>query len=62
MAIEYIATSSGQTPTYSAKLAVCRRSPVDEQATQRVGLSFQWAWDSIEQHQEAIGPNLTEVK
>ena len=36
--------------------------PEDEQATQRVGLSFQYAWDSIEQHQEAIGPNLTEVK
>jgi D-glycero-D-manno-heptose 1,7-bisphosphate phosphatase len=36
--------------------------PEDEQATQRVGLPFQWAWDSIEQHQEAIVPNLTEVK
>ena len=36
--------------------------PEDEQATQRLGLPSQWAWDSIEQHQEAIGPNLTEVK
>ena len=36
--------------------------PQDEQATQRVGLPFQYAWDSIEQHQEAIAPNLTEVK
>ena len=39
-----------------------RDRPEDEQATQRVGLPFQWAWDSIEQHQEAIAPNLTEVK
>ena len=36
--------------------------PEDKQATQRVALPFQWAWDSIEQHQEAIAPNLTEVK
>jgi D-glycero-D-manno-heptose 1,7-bisphosphate phosphatase len=36
--------------------------PEDEQANQRVGLPFQWAWDSIEQPQEAIAANLTEVK
>jgi D-glycero-D-manno-heptose 1,7-bisphosphate phosphatase len=36
--------------------------PEDEQAAQRVGVPFQWAWDWIEQHQEAIAPNLTEVK
>jgi len=35
--------------------------PEDEQAAQRVGVSFQWAWDWIEQHQEAIAPNLIQV-
>jgi len=35
--------------------------PKDEQPTQRVGLPFQWAWDWIEQHQEAIAPNLTGI-
>ena len=27
--------------------------PEDEQAAQRVGVPFQWAWDWLEQHQEA---------
>jgi len=36
--------------------------PEDEQAAQRAGVLFQWAWDWIEQHQEAIAPNLTEVQ
>ena len=31
-------------------------------AAQLVGVRFQWAWDWIEQHQEAIASNLTEVK
>jgi D-glycero-D-manno-heptose 1,7-bisphosphate phosphatase len=30
--------------------------PEDEQAAQRVGVPFQWAWDWIEQQQEAIVP------
>jgi D-glycero-D-manno-heptose 1,7-bisphosphate phosphatase len=30
--------------------------PEDEQAAQRAGVRFQWAWDWIEQHQEAIVP------
>ena len=34
----------------------------DEQVAQRAGVSFQWAWDWIEQHQDAIVPNLTEVQ
>ena len=36
--------------------------PEDEQAAQRAGVPFQWARDWIEQHQQAIVPNLTEVQ
>ncbi|MBD1934026.1 MULTISPECIES: hypothetical protein [Cyanophyceae] len=36
--------------------------PEDEQAAQRVGVRFQWAWEWIEQYQEAIAPNLTEAR
>lgn len=35
--------------------------PEDEKAAQRAGVTFQWAWDWIEQHQEAIAPTLTQV-
>jgi hypothetical protein len=34
----------------------------DEQSAQQPGVPFQWAGNSIEQHQEAIVPNLTEVQ
>jgi D-glycero-D-manno-heptose 1,7-bisphosphate phosphatase len=36
--------------------------PEDKEAAQRAGIPFQWAGESIEQHQEAIVPNLTEVQ
>jgi phosphoglycolate phosphatase-like HAD superfamily hydrolase len=33
--------------------------PEDEQAAQQAGVPFQWAWNWIEQHQEAIVPYLS---
>jgi hypothetical protein len=35
--------------------------PEDEQAAQRAGVPFQWAWDWIEQHQEAIAPKMNKL-
>jgi hypothetical protein len=51
----------GDRPKVKARAAASNLSfpsdrPEDEQATRRAGVPFQWAWNWIEQHQEAIAP------